>query len=76
MPRREFATAKELHDYAEQTGQVCRVGDVAERQQQLSPGQYEMVDVHTLDGVKQAILIPKKVLKALWAAERRMWGLD
>jgi hypothetical protein len=76
MLRREFATHKHLQDYAEQTGQVCRVGDVAERQQQLSPGQYEIVDVHTADGMKQAILIPKEVLKALWAAERRLWGLE
>jgi hypothetical protein len=69
MPRRIFASQKELQDYAEQTGKVCRLQGFAKRQRLLSPDQYEIVDVHTSGGVKQAILIPKAVLKALWEAE-------
>ena len=69
MPRRTFASQKELQDYAEQTGKVCRLEGVAKRQRLLSPDHYEIVDVHTSGGVKQAILIPKAVLKALWEAE-------
>jgi hypothetical protein len=69
MPRRTFASQKELQDYAEQTGKVCRLQGFAKRQRLLSPDQYEIVDLHTCGGVKQAILIPKAVLKALWEAE-------
>ena len=69
MPRRTFASQKELQDYAEQAGKVCRLQGFAKRQRLLSPDQYEIVDVHTSGGVKQAILIPKAVLKALWEAE-------
>jgi hypothetical protein len=69
MPRRTFASQKELQDHAEQTGKVCRLEGVAKRQRLLSPDQYEIVDVRTSGGVKQAILIPKAVLKALWEAE-------
>jgi hypothetical protein len=58
-----------LQDYAEQTGKVCRLQGFAKRQRLLSPDQYEIVDLHTRGGVKQAILIPKAVLKALWEAE-------
>jgi hypothetical protein len=69
MPRRTFASQKELQDHAEQTGKVCRLEGVAKRQRLLSPDQYEIVDVRTSGGVKQAILIPKAVLKAVWEAE-------
>jgi hypothetical protein len=72
MPRREFTSftsQKALQDHAEQTGQVCVLEGIALRQRQLSPDQYEIVDVRTSDGVKQAILISKAVLKALWEAE-------
>ena len=69
MPRRTFASQEELQDYAGQTGRVCRLEGVAKRQRLLSPDQYEIVDVRTSGGVKQAILIPKAVLKALWEAE-------
>jgi hypothetical protein len=70
MPRREFATQKELRDYAAQTGKVVVLGPISTRQRMLSPDQYEMVEVHTSRGVlRTALLIPKAVLKALWEAE-------
>ena len=69
MSRRTFASQKELQDYAEQTGNVCRLQGVATRQRLLSSDQYEIVDVRTSGGVKRAILIPKAVLKAQWEAE-------
>jgi hypothetical protein len=47
MPRRTFASQKELQDYAGQTGKVCRLEGVAKRQRLLSPDQYEIVDVCT-----------------------------
>jgi len=59
MPRRTFASQKELQDHAEQTGKVCRLEGVAKRQRLLSPDQYEIVDVRTSGGVKQDILIPR-----------------
>ena len=43
---------------------------IALRQRQLSPDQYEIVEVRTSRGVlRTALLIPKAVLKALWEAE-------
>jgi hypothetical protein len=36
VPRRTFASQKELQDYAEQTGKVCRLEGVAKRQRLLS----------------------------------------
>jgi len=70
MPRREFATHKELQDYAAQTGKVALSEAISARQRQLSPDQYEIVDVRTSRGVlRPALLIPKAVLKALWEAE-------
>ena len=47
MPRRTFASQKELQDYAGQTGKVCQLEGVAKRQRLLSPDQYEIVDVCT-----------------------------
>jgi hypothetical protein len=47
MPRRTFASQKELQDYAGQTTKVCRLEGVAKRQRLLSPDQYEIVDVRT-----------------------------
>jgi hypothetical protein len=37
MPRRTFASQKELQDYAEQTGKVCRLQGFAKRQRLLTP---------------------------------------
>jgi hypothetical protein len=70
MSRREFPSQKALQDHAEQTGQVCVLEGIALRQRQLSPDQYEIVEVRTSRGVlRTALLIPKAVLKALWDAE-------
>ena len=60
MPRREFATHKELQDYAAQTGKVALSEAISARQRQLSPDQYEIVDVRTSRGVlRPALLIPR-----------------
>jgi hypothetical protein len=62
MPRREFTSQKALQAHAEQTGNVCVLEGIAIRQQQLSPDQYEIVDVRTSRGVlRSALLIPKAV---------------
>jgi len=67
---REFTSQKALQAHAEQTGNVCVLEGIAIRQRQLSPDQYEIVDVRTSRGVlRSALLIPKAVLKALCEAE-------
>jgi hypothetical protein len=81
MPVREFANKKALIDYAEQNGLVyvwafsIREQLVSpaftKRQQMLSPDQYEIVDVRTLRGVRRAMLFPKAVLQAEFAANRQ-----
>ena len=38
------------------------------RQQQLSPDQYEIVDVRTFRGARRAMLFPKLILQAEFAA--------
>ena len=78
MPVREFANKKALIDHAEQNGLVyvwafsMREQLVSpaftKRQQMLSPDQYEIVDVRTLRGVRRAMLFPKAVLQAEFAA--------
>jgi hypothetical protein len=78
MPVREFANQKSLIDYAEQNGLVyvwafsMREQLVSpaftKRQQMLSPDQYEIVDVRTLRGVRRAMLFPKAILQAEFAA--------
>jgi hypothetical protein len=47
MSRREFTSQKALHDHAEQTGKVLRNGRDCPPSAQLSPDQYEIVDVRT-----------------------------
>jgi hypothetical protein len=42
------------------------------RQQMLSPDQYEIVDVRTLRGVRRAMLFPKALLQAEFAANREV----
>jgi hypothetical protein len=69
MPRREFTSQKALQAHAEQTGNVCVLEGIAIRQQQLSPDQYEIVDVRTSRGVRRAMLFPKAILEAEWAAD-------
>ena len=60
MSRREFTSQKALQAHAEQTGNVCVLEGIAIRQRQLSPDQYEIVDVRTSRGVlRSALLIPK-----------------
>jgi hypothetical protein len=78
MTVREFANQKALLDYAEQNGLVyVWAFSISEqlvstaftkRQQMLSPDQYEIVDVRTLRGVRRAMLFPKAVLQAEFAA--------
>jgi hypothetical protein len=78
MPVREFANQKALIDHADQNGLVyvwafsMREQLVSpaftKRQQMLSPDQYEIVDVRTLRGVRRAMLFPKAVLQAEFAA--------
>src|ERR1700726_4158077 len=78
MPVREFASKKALIDYAGQNGLVyvwafsIREQVVSPafttRQQLLSPDQYEIVDVRTLRGVRRALLFPKAILQAEFAA--------
>ena len=79
---REFANQKALIDHAEQNGLVyvwafsMREQLVSpaftKRQQMLSPDQYEIVDVRTLRSVRRAMLFPKAVLQAEFAANREV----
>jgi hypothetical protein len=47
---------------------ICKPKGVSERQRLLSPDQYEIVDVRTSRGVRQAMLFPKAILQAEFAA--------
>jgi hypothetical protein len=58
MPR-EFTSQKALQNHAELTGELYLwegTPTFATRQQLLSPGQYEIVDVRTSQGMKRAML--------------------
>src|SRR5947209_2450619 len=81
MPVREFANQKTLICYAEQNGLVyvwafgrrqrlpSPLPAFTNRQQMLSPDQYEIVDVRTSrGGVRRAMLFPKAILQAELAA--------
>jgi hypothetical protein len=81
MTVREFANQKALVDYAERKGLVFvwafgkRRGQLLSpvavftiRQRLLSPDQYEIVDVRTSRGVRRAMLFPKLILQAEFAA--------
>ena len=79
MLPRQFASQKALLDYAEQKGLVYlwaytrdRVLSPAfiAREHQLSPDQYELVDVRTRSGVRRALLFPKAILQAEFEANR------
>ena len=82
MAVREFANKKALIDYAEQNGLVYvwafsireQLVSTAftKRQQMLSPDQYEIVDVRMLRGVRRAMLFPKAILQAEFAANREV----
>ena len=64
MPRRTFASEKELQDYAGQTGKVCRLEGVAKWQRLLSPEQYEIVEARTSRGVSWVMLFSKAIVQA------------
>jgi hypothetical protein len=69
-PEESSRARRRLQAHAEQTDNVCVLEGIALRQRQLSPDQYEIVEVRTSRGVlRTALLIPKAVLKALWEAE-------
>jgi hypothetical protein len=78
---KEFANQKALLDYAKRKGLVfvwafgkrhgqllSPVAVFTKRQQLLSPDQYEIVDVRTSRGVRRAMVFPKVVLQAEFAA--------
>ena len=70
MHPKEFKTENAARAYAEPKGLVCLInGNFAMWQQQLAPEQYELVDVGSKGGVKQAMLLPKAILKAAWQAD-------
>jgi hypothetical protein len=83
MPQRKFVNQKALVDYAERNGLVylwagperrpSPMPTFTKRQQMLSPDQYEIVDVRTSrGGVRRAMLFPKAILQAEFAANARL----
>ena len=71
MPRREFASQKELQDYAEGNGLEYAweyTPAFAKRQRLLSPEQYEIVEVRTSRGVSRVMLFSKAIIQAEWEA--------
>src|SRR6202047_1245253 len=82
MPQRKLPNQKALIDYAEQNALVYvwawierqRVISPAftKRKRLLSPDQYEIVDVRTSRGVRTAMLFPKAILQAEFAANREV----
>ena len=83
MPQRKFVNQKALVDYAERNGLVylwagperrpSPMPTFTKRQQMLSPDQYEIVDVRTSRrGVRRAMLFPKAILQAEFAANARL----
>ena len=72
MDRRDFKTAKALHNYAERTGNVYLWESTlafTKRQRLLSPEQYQIVDVRTSRGMRRAMLFSKAILQAEWEAD-------
>ena len=75
MDRRDFKTAKALHNYAERTGNVYLWEGMlafAKRQRVLTPDQYQIVDVRTSRGMRRAMLFSKAILQAEWDADAPM----
>jgi hypothetical protein len=80
MPQRNFANQKALIEYAEQNGLVyvwefakrqrppSPLSAFTKRQRLLSAHQYKIVDVRTSRGVRRAMLFPKAILQAEFAA--------
>jgi hypothetical protein len=55
--------------YAEQHGLVALAEGFAKWKHLLSPKQYSIVEVRTVHGMRQAMLLPKETLKAVWQAD-------
>ena len=72
---REFASQKALISYAERKGLIYLwegTPAFARRQRLLSRDQYELAEVRTSRrGVRPAMLFPKAILEAEWAADAR-----
>jgi hypothetical protein len=70
---REFASQKALISYAERKGLIYLwegTPAFARRQRLLSRDQYELAEVRTSRrGVRPAMLFPKAILEAEWAAD-------
>jgi hypothetical protein len=65
MHPKNFQSKAALVAYADQNGLTCLLS-FAKWNGQLSPEQYEVVEVRTSSGLKSAMLLPKAVLKAVW----------
>ena len=68
MPRRTFASQKELQDYAGQTGKVCRLEGVAKRQRLVEARLRQLVV--SSDGVKVTYVAKRGAEPRLGAARR------
>ena len=71
MSQREFANQKALIAYAEQNGLVYEWQGsqaFAKRQRELSPEQYEIVEVRTSRGMNRAMLFSEAIVLAEWEA--------
>ena len=72
-PMREFASQKALISYAERKGLIYLwegMPTFAKRQRLFSRDQYELAEVRTSRrGVRRAMLFPKAILEAEWAAD-------
>jgi hypothetical protein len=72
MSRREFATYKKLHDFAQRNGLIylwSGTAAFAKRQRLLSPEQYEIVEVRARRGMRPVMLFSKALLQAEWDAD-------
>jgi hypothetical protein len=66
MPQK-LPTRRRLSEYAELRWQGS--SSFAKRQRQLSPEQYEIVDVRTSRGMNRAMLFSQAILLAEWEAD-------
>jgi hypothetical protein len=69
MHPKKFESEEALVAYAGENGLTCLLGSFGKWQQQLSPEQYDVVEVQTSSGLRPAMLLPKAVLKAAWRAD-------
>ena len=66
MTHRQFANQKALIEYAEQNGLVYEWQGsqaFAKRQRELSPEQYEIVEVRTSRGMNRAMLFSQAIIQ-------------